>query len=244
MCGINGIFTYQACADGPDEGELVATRDYMSRRGPDGLGHWWSPDRRLALGHRRLSIQDLSDRALQPMVSQDGLQVVVFNGEIYNFPELRAELEARGRRFVTTSDTEALLHLYSLYGAEMVHRLRGMYAFAIWDQQKGGLLLARDPFGIKPLYTANDGWTFRFASQVKALLAGGGVSRDPEPAGVVGFHLFGSVPEPFTLYRDIRSLPAGHTQWVDAAGPREPRALSKSPRFWPEARTGGPRRRK
>ena len=112
------------------------------------------------------------------------------------------------------------------HGAEMVHRLRGMFAFAIWDETRRGLFLARDPYGIKPLYTANDGWTFRFASQVKALLAGGGVSRDPEPAGIVGFHLFGSVPEPFTLYRDIRALPAGHTQWVDAAGPREPRPFA------------------
>jgi asparagine synthase (glutamine-hydrolysing) len=101
-----------------------------------------------------------------------------------------------------------------------------MYAFAIWDQPQGGLLLARDPFGIKPLYTADDGWTFSFASQVKALLAGGRISRDPEPAGHVGFYLFGSVPDPFTLYRDIRALPAGHTQWVDAAGPREPRQFA------------------
>ena len=152
--------------------------------------------------------------------------VVVFNGEIYNYPQVRAELEADGARFRTTSDTEALLHLYARYGAEMVHRLRGMFAFAIWDEARRGLFLARDPYGIKPLYTANDGWTFRFASQVKALLAGGHVSRDPEPAGVVGFHLFGSVPEPFTLYRDIRALPAGHTQWVDAAGPREPKPFS------------------
>src|SRR6516162_9688248 len=88
------------------------------------------------------------------------------------------------------------------------------------------LFLARDPYGIKPLYTANDGWTFRFASQVKALLAGGSMSRDPEPAGIAGFHLYGSVPEPFTLYRDIRALPAGHTQRVDAAGPREPRPFT------------------
>jgi asparagine synthase (glutamine-hydrolysing) len=151
--------------------------------------------------------------------------VVVFNGEIYNYPELRAELEAGGVRFRTTSDTEALLHLYARDGAEMVHRLRGMFAFAIWDQQRRGLFLARDPYGIKPLYIANDGWTFRFASQVKALVAGSGISRDPEPAEYVGFYLFGSVPEPFTLYRDIRSLPAGHTQWIDAAGPREPKAF-------------------
>jgi len=195
----------------------------MRARGPDGLGAWWNVDRRCGLGHRRLSIIDLSDRASQPMASEDNRFVVVFNGEIYNYPQLRAELENDGVRFRTTSDTEALLHLYAHHGAEMVHRLRGMFAFAIWDEVRRGLFLARDPYGIKPLYTANDGWTFRFASQVKALLAGGQVSRDPEPAGIVGFHLFGSVPEPFTLYRDIRALPAGHTQWVDAAGPREPR---------------------
>jgi len=160
------------------------------------------------------------------MTSEDGRLVIVFNGEIYNYPQLRVELEADGTRFRTTSDTEALLHLYAHYGAEMVHRLRGMFAFAIWDQARHGLFLARDPYGIKPLYTANDGWTFRFASQVKALLAGGRVSRDPEPAGIVGFHLFGSVPEPFTLYRDVRALPAGHTQWIDAASPREPQPFS------------------
>jgi asparagine synthase (glutamine-hydrolysing) len=156
------------------------------------------------------------------MASDDGRFVVVFNGEIYNYPELRSELQTRGVRFRTTSDTEVLLHLYALHGMEMVHRLRGMFAFAIWDEPGRGLFLARDPYGIKPLYTANDGWTFRFASQVKALLAGGRVSRDPEPAGLVGFHLFGAVPEPFTCYRDIRALPAGNMQWIDAAGPREP----------------------
>ncbi len=160
------------------------------------------------------------------MMSGDGRYVVTFNGEIYNYPSLRRELEAEGAIFRTTSDTEALLHLFARNGAAMVHRLRGMYAFAIWDNRARSLFLARDPYGIKPLYTANDGWTFRFASQVKALLAGGGVSRDPEPAGLVGFHLFGSVPEPFTLYRDIRALPAGHSQWVDAAGPREPAAFA------------------
>jgi asparagine synthase (glutamine-hydrolysing) len=160
------------------------------------------------------------------MASEDGRFVVVFNGEIYNSPQLRLELEADGARFRTTSDTEVLLHLFARHGADMVHRLRGMFAFAIWDGRRRALFLARDPYGIKPLYTANDGWTFRFASQVKALLAGGQVSRDPEPAGVVGFHVFGSVPEPFTLYREVRSLPAGHTQWVETDGPREPRPFS------------------
>jgi asparagine synthase (glutamine-hydrolysing) len=226
MCGLNGILAYHSAASAPEETELLASRDAMRVRGPDGSGTWWSTNRRLALAHRRLSILDLSDRASQPMTSEDGQHVVVFNGEIYNYPMLRAEIETDGVRFRTTSDTEVLLHLYRRDGVEMVHRLRGMFAFAIWDESRHGLFLARDPYGIKPLYTANDGWTFRFASQVKALLAGGRLSRDPEPAGIVGFHLWGSVPEPFTLYRDIRLLPAGHIQWIDAGGPREPQPFA------------------
>src|ERR1700740_2402688 len=226
MCGINGILAYHSASSAPDKAELLATRDAMRARGPDGSGLWWSSDRRCGLGHRRLSILDLSDRASQPMASADGKLVITFNGEIYNYSALRAELEVAGASFRTTSDTEALLHLYARHGVAMVRRLRGMFAFAIWDEMRRELFLARDPYGIKPLYTANDGWAFRFASQVKALLAGGEVSRDPEPAGIAGFHLFGSVPEPFTLYRDIRALPAGHTQRVDATGPCEPRPFA------------------
>jgi asparagine synthase (glutamine-hydrolysing) len=229
MCGINGIFAYHSAASRPKEAELLHTREAMRARGPDASGAWWSADRRCGLGHRRLSIIDPSDRASQPMSSEDGLFVVVFNGEIYNYPELRAELDCDGIAFRTTSDTEVLLHLYARCGVRMVHRLRGMFAFAIWDVTRGGLFLARDPYGIKPLYTANDGWTFRFASQVKALIAGDQVSHDAEPAGIVGFHLFGSVPEPFTVYREIRALPAGHTQWIDANGPREPKCFSSIP---------------
>jgi asparagine synthase (glutamine-hydrolysing) len=226
MCGLNGLFAFHPAAGTLDAAELIDTRNAMQTRGPDGSGEWWSTDRRCALGHRRLSIIDLSDRASQPMISDDGRFVIVYNGEIYNYPVLRAELETAGVRFHSTSDTEVLLHLYAREGAGMINRLRGMFAFAIWDGTKRGLFLARDLYGIKPLYTANDGWTFRFASQVKALLAGGRISRDPEPAGIVGFHLFGSVPEPFTLYRDIRSLPAGHIQWIDEAGPREPKPFA------------------
>ena len=222
MCGINGVFAYQTAAEDPREAELVATADHMRARGPDAFGLWRSPSRRCALANRRLAILDLSPRAHQPMSDECGHHVVTFNGAIYNYPELRAALEARGRRLRTTCDTEILLHLYDLHGPAMVEHLRGMYAFAIWDERQQGLFLARDPYGIKPLYTANDGWTFRFASQVKALIAGGAVSADPEPAGLVGFHLYGSVPEPFTLYREIRALPAGHSQWVDRFGPREP----------------------
>ena len=226
MCGINGIYAFHSAANPPAEVELIATRDHMRARGPDGAGISWSEDRRCGIAHRRLSIIDLSERANQPMVSADGCLSIVFNGEIYNYPALRTELQTEGVQFLTTSDTEVLLHLYARDSEAMVHKLRGMYAFAIWDNNKHVLFLARDPYGIKPLYTANDGWTFRFASQVKALLAGGQVSRDPEPAGLVGYHLFGSVPEPFTLYREIRALPAGHFQWVDESGPREPRRFA------------------
>jgi asparagine synthase (glutamine-hydrolysing) len=226
MCGLNGIFAYHGAAGSPSRSELLATRDAMLRRGPDGAGQWWTANGRCALAHRRLAILDLNDRALQPMISADGQLAIVFNGEIYNYPLLRRELEKAGVQFRTNSDTEALLHLYAREGFAMVSRLRGMFAFAIWDENKRGLFIARDVYGMKPLYTACDGWTFRFASQVKAIIDGGRVSSDPDPAGVVGFNLFGHVPEPFTIHRHIRALPAGHTQWVDAAGPREPVAFS------------------
>lgn len=229
MCGLNGVFAYGPGAPAPSEGELLATRDHMHTRGPDGASAWWSADRRIGLGHRRLSIIDLSERGAQPMVSEDGSLTVAFNGEIYNYPQLRRELERQGVRFRTNSDTEVLLHLYARDGRAMTAALRGMYAFAIWDARQKGVFLARDPYGIKPLYLADDGKTLRFASQVKALLAGGQVSRDPEPAGVVGFHLFGSVPEPFTLYRAIRALTAGHSLWADAAGVEAPRAFFSVP---------------
>src|ERR1700733_1260882 len=138
MCGLNGIYAYHAAASLPKEAELLATREAMRSRGPDGQGTWWSADRRCALAHRRLSILDLSERALQPMRSADGSLVVTFNGEIYNYPQLRTQLEAEGARLQTTSDTEVLLHLYARFGSELVHRLRGMYAFAIWDQHRQG----------------------------------------------------------------------------------------------------------
>ncbi len=151
------------------------------------------------------------ERGAQPMHSADGQLSITFNGEIYNYRALRAELEAKGYAFRTETDTEVLLQLYADRGPAMVEPLRGMFAFGLWDHRAHKLLLARDPLGIKPLYYADDGWTVRFASQAKALLAGGAVSRDPDPAGIVGFHLFGSVPEPFTVWQDIRSLPAGAT---------------------------------
>ena len=221
MCGIAGIYAYHYAANSVDRPELRRIRDHMAARGPDGLGEWYSQDERVGFGHRRLAILDLSERGAQPMSSADGKLVVTFNGEIYNYKQLRAGLEAKGRTFRTQTDTEVLVHLYAEKGEAMVNDLRGMFAFGLWDAEKGALLLARDPYGIKPLYYADDGWTLRFASQVKALLAGGKVSQTQEPAGWVGFCLFGSVPEPFTTYQEIRALPAGSMLWVDRVGPRE-----------------------
>ncbi len=184
MCGIAGIFSYR---DGPpvDREELLRIREAMIHRGPDGAGLWLSSDNRVGLAHRRLAIIDLSDTGAQPMATDDGQLRITFNGEIYNYRALRKELEAKGVRFHSESDTEVLLHLYADRGMDMVHALRGMYAFGIWDERKKGLLLARDPFGIKPLYYTNDGATLRFASQVKALAAGGGVNLTSDPAGLI-----------------------------------------------------------
>ncbi len=223
MCGIAGIYAYHYAATCVDHRELRLIRDHMASRGPDGAGEWYSDDGHVGFAHRRLAILDLTDRASQPMASADGRLIVTFNGEIYNYRSLRKNLEASGHRFRTDSDTEVLLHLYAEKGEAMVDALRGMYAFGIWDDNRKALFLARDPFGIKPLYYADDGWTLRFGSQVKALLAGGKVSRAEEPAGWVGFGLFGSVPEPFTTYQQIRALPAGSTLWVNSIGPSEPK---------------------
>ena len=174
MCGITAVYAYHHDAPPVNRAEVRAIRDAMMRRGPDGRGEWFSADGRVGLGHRRLSIIDLSDAALQPMENHDGTIRVVFNGEIYNYKDLRKGLEDKGYRFRTGSDTEVLLYLYQEKGSDLVHDLRGMYAFAIWDDRRQGLLLARDPYGIKPLYYSDDGHTLRVASQVKALLAGGG----------------------------------------------------------------------
>jgi asparagine synthase (glutamine-hydrolysing) len=222
MCGIAGIFSYRDQGMAVDRGELLRMRDYMTNRGPDGEGMWLDEKGRAGLAHRRLAILDLSPNGAQPMASPDGQFRIVFNGEIYNYRELRTHLMARGRRFVSDSDTEVLLHAYLEYGQDMVGHLRGMFAFAIWDGEKGGLFLARDHFGIKPLYYHDDGATFRMASQVKAILAGGNIQAQPEPAGHVGFFLWGCVPEPHTLYCGLLALPAGHTLWVDRNGPRLP----------------------
>ncbi len=235
MCGLAGLYAYHYAANPVDLAELRSIRDHMAARGPDGEGEWQSADGRVGFGHRRLAIIDLSDRAAQPMASADGKAVIVFNGEIYNYRALRSDLETKGYVFRTQSDTEVLLHLYASKGAAMVRDLRGMFAFGLWDDDKQGLLLARDPYGIKPLYYADDGWTVRFASQVKALVAGRRAGLDPDPAGWAGFFLFGNVPEPYTIYRDIRAVPAGATLWIDRRGPHEPERYFSLPQIFADA---------
>ncbi|HEX2122088.1 MAG TPA: asparagine synthase (glutamine-hydrolyzing), partial [Thermoanaerobaculia bacterium] len=221
MCGINGIFAYRDTAPGVDAEELIRSRECMRARGPDAADVWVSSDGRVGLGHRRLAIIDLSPGGAQPM--RRGERVIIFNGEIYNYRELRARLEAGGRTFTSHSDTEVLLALFDEMGEAMLSELRGMFAVAIWDGAARRMLLARDPYGIKPLYYADGGGTLRVASQVKALIAGGNVSKQFDPAAAAGFFLRGTVPEPFTMYRAIRALPAGSYVWIDADGVHEPR---------------------
>jgi len=242
MCGIHGILRLTPDAPPIDRDELLRTRDALARRGPDGEGLWLDPDGRVGLGHRRLAILDLSDAAAQPMASADGHLRIVFNGEIYNFRALRSELEADGHRFHSTGDTEVILALYARHGVAAFERLRGMYALALWDGAARSLVLARDPFGIKPLYYAHDrqAGVLRFASQVKALDASGAVSREVDPAGLTGFLLWGSVPEPRTIRRAVRALPAGTTLTVTEGSvgtprPIRPRVDDAGSQDWPEA---------
>ncbi len=211
MCGLAGIY----CSDGApvDTASLLRMRDFMHARGPDGAGFWIDPRGGLGLAHRRLAILDLSETGAQPMATADGRYHIVFKGEIYNHPELRAWCEAQGARFVGHSDTETLLQMYALQGEAMLPRLLGMFAFALWDAAERTLLLARDPLGIKPLYYAERGGTLAFASQVKALQVGG-FGGDIDAAGLVSFLLWGYVLEPLTIDAGIRAIPAGHAmQW-------------------------------
>jgi asparagine synthase (glutamine-hydrolysing) len=227
MCGINGVVRLRPGAPTLDREELQRTSRAQSSRGPDGEGEWLSPSGLAAFGHRRLAIIDLSPTAAQPMCSADGRYVLVFNGEIYNYRELRQELEQAGTRFRTQSDSEVLLALYARDGAAMLPRLRGMFAIALWDETERRLLLARDAYGIKPLYYAANADVLRFASQLKALEAGGAVASALDPAAVVGFLLWGSVPEPLTLRRDVRAVPAGHLLLAEAGRISEPRPFRR-----------------
>lgn len=218
MCGISGIVSLN-----PVENLGVALRrmqEALRHRGPDDSGIYSAPDERVGLVHTRLAIQDLSSDGHQPMASSDGRFTIVFNGEIYNFNELREELRAGGAVFRSRSDTEVILRLYERHGPECVRRLRGMFAFAIWDAVDRRCFLARDPLGIKPLYVycgGNEGATWlMFASEIRTLVASGLVPARINPVGLLGYLRYGSVPEPETMLEGMECLPAGSTMiWTD-----------------------------
>jgi len=215
MCGIAGIAAYHSQAPAVDPDELIAIRDRMQARGPDADGLWLSPDRRLGFGHRRLAILDLSEAGRQPMFSPDGDVVVCYNGEVFNYPELRQELLAAGVPLKSTCDTEAIIHLYQREGTAAFKRLRGMYGIALWDAKQRKMYLVRDPLGIKPVYYADDGRSLRFASQVKALQASPAVSQTRDLAAAAGYFVRGSIPEPRTWLADVKALPPGH--WLEVS---------------------------
>ncbi len=214
MCGIAGELNFKQPAS---EAALAAMLPQLARRGPDHEGQWC--DGAVALGHRRLNIIDLHPRANQPLWDPDSNCRLVFNGCIYNYRELRAQLRAQGHKFHTESDSEVILKAYAEWGENGVEFLAGMFAFALWDADRRQLFLARDRLGIKPLYYAQTPGRFRFASNTQALLAAGDVDRDLD---AVALHhhlsLHGSVPAPYTLLRGVRKLPPGHTRTVSAEG--------------------------
>lgn len=218
MCGIAGVMSYGSGREPVSRKALLSASDSMRQRGPDGAGIWISACGHVGLVHRRLAIIDLSNAGVQPMSALGGLVQITFNGEIYNYRALRQRLEAAGHRFHSNSDTEVLLYLYLQHGREMLCSLRGMYAFVIYDGRDKSLFMARDPFGIKPLYYSNNKGAFHFASQVKTLLRSSEIDQRADPAGHVGFFLWGAIPEPYTLYQGIRALPAGTAMTVSPNG--------------------------
>ncbi|HLG43125.1 MAG TPA: asparagine synthase (glutamine-hydrolyzing) [Planctomycetota bacterium] len=204
MCAIAGIIAFDGRVS-PQMLHAMAIR--QAHRGPDGSGEWISKDGRVGFAHRHLAILDLTDRAAQPMSNRDGTVHLVYNGEIYNFRELRRELEKGGCEFISDSDTEVLLHGYEAWGPAVVSRLRGMFAFAIWDEPKRRLVLAKDRLGVKPLYYARDSKTFSFASELKGIEAGPLENRALDPGAIYDFLTYLYVPTPKTPYRAVRKLP-------------------------------------
>jgi asparagine synthase (glutamine-hydrolysing) len=208
MCGIVGLVRFDH--DKIPAGRLAsAMADTLSHRGPDDHGVWTSPDGLVALAHRRLSIIDLSPAGRNPMC-WDGRLWITFNGEIYNFRELRQELERCGCRFRSQTDTEVILAAYDRWGVEAIHRLVGMFAFALWDAPRRRLWLARDRLGKKPLYYSVDSRGLVFASELKAMLIDEGFARDIDPVAIGLYLRYGYVPSPSTIYARARKLPPAH----------------------------------
>ena len=218
MCGITGVFEYGRTQGGVTDDLVLRMRETLRHRGPDGEGVYITPDRRVGFGHRRLAIVDIAGGA-QPMFGPNGT-CVVFNGEIYNYPALRAQLEADGARFETRCDTEVILHLYERLGERCVEQLNGMFAFALWDPRDRSVFFARDHVGEKPLYWADHAGTFVFGSEIKAILQHPAVPREVNEAAIGPYLANLVTPGPATLYRGINKLPAGHRGRCDARGVR------------------------
>lgn len=215
MCGICGELRFDQA--GPDMEALKRMTAQLARRGPDHEGYFNGGA--LAFGHRRLSIIDLTSHSDQPMVDDDLKLALVFNGTIYNYKELRAELVEMGYDFFSDGDTEVILKAYHAWGENCVQRFYGMFAIALWDMRDKSLLLARDRFGIKPLYYALDGARLRFASTMQSLLAGGGVDRSINPVALHHhFTLHSVVPAPHTILSGIKKLPPAHTMKFTLSG--------------------------
>ncbi|MCB1857611.1 MAG: N-acetylglutaminylglutamine amidotransferase [Gammaproteobacteria bacterium] len=226
MCGICGELRIDGKAADLTAIQRMTAR--LERRGPDHGGSY--SDGSLGFGHRRLAIIDLSEHANQPMVDQELGLALVFNGTIYNYPVLRAELKGRGYHFYSDSDTEVILKAWHAWGDACVERLHGMFAFAIWDQRSKQLFLARDRLGIKPFYYTADPTRFRFASNTQALLAAGGVDTRIDPEGLhYQLTLHGVIPAPGTVLRGIRKLPPGHCLKVEASGEQTSRCYWRFP---------------
>ncbi len=224
MCGISGIFDPRGGIEQPLLEKMAATTRH---RGPDHTGYYVSPDRRVGLAHNRLSIIDLSEAGNQPMTSADGERWIVFNGEIYNFPQLRSEMESRGRVFRSHCDTETLLEVYGEKGKACLDTFNGMFAFCIYDAEKRLLFLARDRVGIKPLYYACRDGHFAFASEIKPLLCLPFVSREMDPLALDAYFTLGYIPEDLCIFRDIRKLRPAHFASFDL----DSGALSTT-RYW------------
>ena len=222
MCGIAGFLNF----DGRPAGmaELTRMTRVLAHRGPDGEGHWI--DGALGFGHRRLAIIDLSAAAAQPMFSGDGRFAITYNGEVYNFRELRGELIARGRRFRSASDTEVVIEAFAEWGAAAVERFNGMFALALWDRRERHLLLARDRYGVKPLYYGRAGHTLLFASEVKGLLAHGALGRAVDVHGLAEYLTFQNFFTDRTLFKDVHLLPPGMIMEFEADG------TARTRRYW------------
>ncbi|MEO0271324.1 MAG: asparagine synthase (glutamine-hydrolyzing) [candidate division WOR-3 bacterium] len=206
MCGITGIISFNKKIE---EDVIYKITEALYHRGPDDKGIYISKDKNVFLGNRRLSIIDLSINARQPMHNEDRSLWITFNGEIYNYKELRNELLKKGHKFISNSDTEVILHLYEEEKEGLLHKLRGMFAFAIWDEREKKLFLARDRMGIKPLYYYKDDNFFIFSSEIKGIINSNIIEKNIDFQGIESYLIFGSIPYPYTIFKNIKFLEPG-----------------------------------